>query len=245
MAKHLDTKVLIDETTIPLRVHVERRDNVRIAVGKKHVNLRLPSGLKSHEIDKYMDWAEDWISKQYRTSNMLKTRFETKQYKTGDTLEILGRTYIIHIDFAHRKSHGGKIVGENIFLTLSNLDNKLHTNRAIKQLLSRLVSHSFLPYIKERVHSLNDKFFQKPITEIRLKYNSSNWGSCSSKGNVNLSSRLLFAPLEVIDYVIIHELAHLIEMNHSAKFWNIVRAAMPNYKEKEHWLKKHGNTCDF
>jgi len=63
--------------------------------------------------------------------------------------------------------------------------------------------------------------------------------------NINLSTRLLFAPPPVIDYVIIHELTHLIEMNHSSKFWNIVKSIMPDYKQKEKWLKKNGKFCDF
>jgi len=69
--------------------------------------------------------------------------------------------------------------------------------------------------------------------------------SCSSKSNINLSTRLLFAPSDVIDYVIVHELTHLIEMNHSQKFWNLVKSVMPNYKQKEKWLKEYGKLCDF
>ena len=57
--------------------------------------------------------------------------------------------------------------------------------------------------------------------------------------------RLLFAPPEVVDYVIIHELAHLIELNHSHRFWAEVARAMPNYEEQEAWLKKYGAACDF
>ncbi|MCB0682671.1 MAG: M48 family metallopeptidase, partial [Saprospiraceae bacterium] len=65
------------------------------------------------------------------------------------------------------------------------------------------------------------------------------------KRNINLSTRLLFAPPKVIDYVIIHELAHLVEMNHSRRFWDLVAAAMPDYEEQEKWLKKFGHRCDF
>ena len=76
-------------------------------------------------------------------------------------------------------------------------------------------------------------------------FNSSNWGSCSSNKIINLSTRLLFAPPEVIDYVIIHELAHLVEANHSKRFWDLVASKMPNYKEQEQWLKTHGRHLDF
>jgi predicted metal-dependent hydrolase len=62
---------------------------------------------------------------------------------------------------------------------------------------------------------------------------------------LNFSSRLLFAPQDVQDYVIIHELAHLIELNHSDAFWQLVADAMPNYSEKENWLKENGAACRF
>lgn len=245
MANHLDTEVKVDNKSIPLRVFVEPRRNVRISLGKKHVILRLPKGLQSRQIDEYMSWAEKWINTQFHTSDTIKNRFVSKTYENGDKLTLLGRSYTLYIAYEDRQSHAGKIVGTDMFLTLSNKDKKLNTQRAIKQLLSRLASHSFKPFISKRVHELNNLHFQQEITDIKIKYNSSNWGSCSSKGNVNLSSRLLFAPQEVIDYVIIHELAHLIELNHSSKFWSLVKKAMPSYKQKEKWLKDYGSSCDF
>jgi hypothetical protein len=92
---------------------------------------------------------------------------------------------------------------------------------------------------------MNANTFQQPIRSINLKYNHSNWGSCSHAGNVNLSTRLLFAPRSVQDYVILHELAHLVEMNHSDRFWALVERFMPDYREAEKWLKVNRAKCDF
>lgn len=103
----------------------------------------------------------------------------------------------------------------------------------------------FLPEIRKRVFELNDLYFQQPIQDVRLKYNSTNWGSCSAGRNINLSTRLLFAPDDVRDYVIIHELAHLVELNHSDRFWKLVSEVMPDYEEKEKWLRKNGHLCEF
>ncbi|HRI62460.1 MAG TPA: M48 family metallopeptidase, partial [Saprospiraceae bacterium] len=83
------------------------------------------------------------------------------------------------------------------------------------------------------------------IKSVNLKYNHSNWGSCSAHNNVNLSTRLLFAPQDVQDYVILHELAHLVELNHSDRFWSLVQGYMPDYREKEKWLKLNRSKCDF
>ena len=78
-----------------------------------------------------------------------------------------------------------------------------------------------------------------------MKYNKTNWGSRSTKNNINISTRLLFAPKDVQEYVFIHELAHFFEMNHSKRFWDIVGKIMPDYKEKERWLKINNAKCDF
>ena len=90
------------------------------------------------------------------------------------------------------------------------------------------------------VMTLNKKY-----NTVILKYLNSRWGSCSVKGNINISLRLLLAPMEVVEYVILHELCHLQEMNHSARFWHLVASYMPNYKNQERWLKENGHLCDF
>lgn len=76
---------------------------------------------------------------------------------------------------------------------------------------------------------------------ITIRRQKSRWGSCSSKGNLNFNVALMRAPIEVLDYVVVHELCHRLEMNHSAAFWANVERVLPNYKEQEQWLKEHGD----
>ena len=83
------------------------------------------------------------------------------------------------------------------------------------------------------------------VKNVKLSNASQRWGSCSSRGNINLNWRLILAPVEVIDYVIIHELAHTRELNHSDKFWKIVADIMPDYKKHRKWLKDNGNKIEF
>lgn len=75
---------------------------------------------------------------------------------------------------------------------------------------------------------------------FRLKDQKTRWGSCSSLGNINLNWRLIQAPAWVIDYVVVHELAHLEELNHSKAFWSIVSKHCPKYREAKIWLKANG-----
>lgn len=76
---------------------------------------------------------------------------------------------------------------------------------------------------------------------ITIRNQHTRWGSCSSKGNLNFNCLLMLCPDEVVDYVVVHELCHRIEMNHSKKFWALVAQTMPDYKIKKQWLKDHGS----
>lgn len=75
---------------------------------------------------------------------------------------------------------------------------------------------------------------------ITIRNQKTRWGSCSGKGNLNFNCLLMQAPEEVLDYVIIHELCHRKEMNHSKRFWEQVEKIMPDYKKRRDWLKEHG-----
>ena len=75
---------------------------------------------------------------------------------------------------------------------------------------------------------------------ITIRNQKSRWGSCSAKGNLNFNVGLLLAPPEVLDYVVVHELCHRKEMNHSPKFWAEVSKLIPDYKQHEKWLKNNG-----
>ncbi len=75
---------------------------------------------------------------------------------------------------------------------------------------------------------------------ITVREQKTRWGSCSSRRNLNFNWRLLLAPDEIVDYVVVHELAHLREMNHSAKFYAIIESILPDYKNRQNWLKENG-----
>lgn len=75
---------------------------------------------------------------------------------------------------------------------------------------------------------------------ISIREQKTRWGSCSSRGNLNFNWKLALMPEEILDYVVVHELAHRVEMNHSPAFWAIVGRVLPDYKERRAWLKEYG-----
>ena len=235
----------VDALDVPVRIVRERRNSIRFAVGKSALLVRVPHFLSDQEEERQMERLQQWANQQFRRHPNIRERFQPFQYKTGDQLQVGTRSYLLNIVFEDRASHRGTLRNGTISLILSNQEQPLALAKATRKLLSRVVAADFLPQIRKRVYELNDLYFQQPVQDVRLKYNSTNWGSCSTGRNINLSTRLLFAPDEVRDYVIIHELAHLVELNHSDRFWKLVSEAMPDFEEKEKWLRKNGHLCEF
>lgn len=239
--------VTVDGQEVPFRIYIERRNSVRVSFGRSSINLRIPSSLSSKAREKHFADAVSWVKNHVKKNPIALDRYKTKNYDDKAEIDIYGESIGIKVSYKDRKSGSGKYnqKTKTIDLSLPLGIEGMQKDKMIKTLLSRVCGQLFLPQITERVMKINDKCFHKEINSVNLKYNKSNWGSCSTASNINLSTRLLFAPFEVIDYVIIHELAHLYEMNHSDRFWNIVSQVMPDYKEKEHWLKVNGAKCDF
>lgn len=233
------------EQPVLVKIYIEKRKNTRFSIGKNAVIIRMPLRTSKIHQQQFLKQLETWATTQFDQRDKLRANFFGKSYKDGDTIEIMGKKYSIHIKKEARKTHVGKIKNNEIYITLSQNNPSLFQQKAIKTLLSRTIAKDCLPQVERRVDEWNDQYFQENIQAIRLKQNQSNWGSCSSNRNLNFSTRLLFAPNDVINYVIVHELAHLKELNHSAKFWKIVANVMPDYKEKEHWLKENGHLCSF
>lgn len=92
--------------------------------------------------------------------------------------------------------------------------------------------------IRERLVHFN-LHYQFDYNRVFFRNQKTRWGSCSSKRNLNFNWRLVLAPLDILDYVVVHELCHLEQMNHSKAFWNLVAEQAPDYKKRRKWLKEN------
>ena len=238
-------EIEIKDIPVPYKVYSEYRSSVRASIGKKAAILRIPRIISTSASEKHRKWFFTWLKKQMEKHPDLLHRFDRRVYRSGDPFIVNQDIFMLDITEDDRKSHRARLKGNTIFIKLSSQEDISEQRAAIPTLLSRVLSSHYLPEITDRVHWWNDRFFNEEINDVKLKLNLSNWGSCSLQRNINLSSRLLFAPEDVRDYVMVHELAHLKEMNHSRRFWSIVEAVMPDYKQKEKWLKENGHLCYF
>ena len=235
----------IGEQQFIVKIITEKRNNFRVSIGKKSINIYTPNFLQREELFKNIEKMKSW-AKQKILQNPKKFQKEPiKVYNDGQEIIAGAEKYFLKIDYSDKSSSSARIRDNVIYLNISSNLNDSQKSKHISTLISRCLARKKLPEVKRRVEELNNLHFQQEIRKVFLKYNQSNWGSCSEKGNINISTRILLAPQEVFDYLCVHELAHLIEKNHSSKFWALVEKAIPDYKEKEKWLKENGGNCKF
>ncbi len=228
-----------------IKVYFEHRHDSAVSIGKTAINIRIPDFLnrdeKARELLRMKMWA---IGKIKEKPERFKPEPQ-KGYKDGELLKIGNEEYTLKICYKDKQSSSAKLNGSIIELSIMSQLPKEKRDKHASSLLSRIIAAKRLPELEKKLHELNEKHFNQKINRVFFKNIKSRWGSCSEAGNINISTRLLFAPDNVLESVCIHELAHLIEQNHSERFWALVEKAMPDYKEAHGWLKENGGSCGF
>ncbi|MBX3043359.1 MAG: M48 family metallopeptidase [Candidatus Kapabacteria bacterium] len=201
----------------------------------KQANVVISAPLKMaiSDINNFIDEKRDWIEKTRQ--KIIENQAPKRLFNDGDTIPFLGIERRINIL-------------PNYKYAAEFLDGKFNLSSNIqpqaKEYLSRLFKNLAWNHFAPRIHYLAKQYNFK-FKAVKISSAQTKWGSCSNHGNINLAWRLVMAPEDVIDYVIIHELAHTVEANHSHKFWKIVENIIPDYKQKRQWLKDNGKYLDL
>jgi hypothetical protein len=233
----------LNKRLVSIQVHIEMRNNVRFSFGKDKLIFRIPnyfdSTAKNTSYKNGLKWAEKAINKKPHLLN----RIAGKDYTGILQYKLMDIEWKLSISYADNSKIKHSFYSNQLLLQLPN--EYLNSSKLIPKILSKIFAKKYKNNLIEEVNYINQQYFNKEISNIRLKYNSSNWGSCSSKGNLNFSTRVLLLPKSVREYVIIHEMCHLIQMNHSDKFWKEVAKRCRDYKKAELFLNNQAGPLDF
>jgi predicted metal-dependent hydrolase len=156
-----------------------------------------------------------------------------------EKIVILGDIY--SINYSEKKFLKPRVIqsGFNITIFSTSLEA-----REFKVILDKWITSFAKKIIERRVVELST-IYGFHFNRISVRNQSTRWGSCSSNKNLNFNWRLILGPKMILDYVIIHELAHTLQMNHSKAFWAIVQNIIPEYKSLRLWLKKNGQLLKY
>lgn len=233
--KYLD----IDGCQVPLRVSFSNRRDIRYSFSHTGLNYACPRGLTKQDFVKYLEELRIWARKQFEAKPSLRERYLPPQYQSGQVIQTCFQPFQLDI-IEDQPMSLGKRDGLDIRIFIESNLSDYQRQKLFNHLLGKLIAPCLIPQLTERVEELNDQYFRVPVHGLGLRNNQGRWGSCSSDGKLSFATRLMLAPLEVVDYVIIHELAHRLEMNHSSDYWALVARAMPDFERHERFLKEEG-----
>lgn len=228
--------ITINGKIITYELTKSRRKSLTITVKSDGtIQVKAPSFVSQKEIDDFLKRKGNWITEKIDRFSQLE-KVKVIKLAPGDSLSFLGKDYTLIINREERKRTKVSVneLNREIILTTGY-------NTAAKEKDSALESW-LRQCAKELIHE-KAAYFAKILhvtyAAIRIKDQKSLWGSCSAQGNLNFNWRIIMAPEEIMDYLIVHELCHRLFMNHSADFWRCVERILPNYKQLRKWLKEN------
>jgi predicted metal-dependent hydrolase len=175
--------------------------------------VRAPHRIPLSQIESLIAQKEAWIRRKRAEAASRQAQSRSPRFEDGALFPFLGCDYPLKLDSSYLHA------AANLFTDWYRLQAR--------------------DIITQRVHLLSSRHsFQ--AGKIRITSPRTRWGSCGAKGSLNFNWRLVIAPQPVIDYVVIHELVHLRQRNHSSAFWSEVGKLMPVYRQHQKWLKDHG-----
>lgn len=215
-----------------------RTKTATITVEEGVVCVVVPNKLDSVRINKLLKDKKRWIKEKIALHRKAQPK-STKQFVSGESFSYLGRNYRLKVQQGNyqpiKLTHGRFAITlragvENPDLIQDSLLSwyKQHADIKLKEKAKRFVNMMGVEY-----------------NSVSLKTYRSRWGSCSIEGDITFNYKIIMAPNSIVDYVVVHELCHLIHHDHSPKFWREVERLIPNYAECKDWLKNNGGSLSL
>ncbi|HHV97959.1 MAG TPA: M48 family metallopeptidase [Clostridiaceae bacterium] len=218
-----------------------KRKTIGITIDRNgEVKVHAPFYASDRQVFEVVRKEADWIIKKVKEVTERNSKLICRQFVNGEKFLYIGKEYSLEIVEKDSGRSGVLIQEDTLAVYISQGLSGEIRKQAIKEALIKWYRQRFADIIKERFEKYSSQLKVSPC-KVVIKDQKTRWGSCSKKGNINMNWRLIMAPVEIIDYVVVHELCHLKVMNHSKDFWNLVASILPNYNERRKWLKVNGN----
>lgn len=217
-------------------VRSPKRKKLTITVERNRaIIVHAPESASEETIHRLVDSKRQWLFEKLHHERKYQDRVHPpgKEVVNGESAPYLGTDYRIEI----ADTANGEVEFSRLFTIPSAYQGK--KREALKAWYIARAKETILPRVTKAASELGVAPKAAKIVDNRYR-----WGSCTVNNAVSFNWRLIKAPMFVIDYVVVHELAHLLESNHTARFWNIVRASSPTMEKARAWLKEHGQVLE-
>ncbi|MDR1322714.1 MAG: M48 family metallopeptidase [Gracilibacteraceae bacterium] len=204
-----------------------KRRTLALHVRGGQVEARAPLHMPKAEIDRFVQAKEKWLTDKLAESKGLARKREAFSLGYGDSILCRGREYPLAAETGDKSGFDG----ERFYIPpgLTPAEIKMCCVQIYRIIARRVLTPKTAEFAA--------RMGVRPAA-VKISGAKTRWGSCSSRGSVNYSWRLIMADDDMVDYVVVHELAHLVEMNHSGRFWNIVENVLPDFRRRKARLKE-------
>jgi len=214
-------------------IQSNRANVLFLALPERGIQVYAPKYMRLRDVDDMVRQRSDELKDmQRRVEQKLEADRWAHPVTDGSPLLIEGNRCTLRLHRGARRA--GELEGDEYHLTVPRPDNDPEVRAAIRATLSNRA----LERIRQRLNYYAPRVGRRP-NRVTIRDQKTRWGSCSRKGNLNFNWKLIMAPPQALDYVVIHELCHLHEFNHSPRFWALVAGQMPDYEVWKKWLKEH------
>lgn len=218
--------------TIRFEIKYKNRKTIGITLDAYgNIEVQAPKGVPNDRVLQFLE--ENWSLIQQKLNEMQERLLGPKEkvYDHGESFLYVGNTYPIKV-FQDLNIEQDYVLfkDDTLHIYVQQLEDE-----NIKKALKRFYYQQCKALVEKSIQSHQSNFRVKPRS-IRISDSKSTWGTCDSKRQLTFNWRLAMAPQMVIDYVVVHEMCHMVHLNHDRSFWRLVGKIMPDYKEQENWL---------
>lgn len=229
-------KVMLTIHELSIQIKRSKRRTLGLSVNKCQVTAHAPLKLPEQKIRDFIELKLPWIRKALEKQS-LRPVSHNKTFEAGEVFLFLGEEY--RLAFQSNSAISVQLE-KGILIVYSGANAAMAGNKVwIQRQLKQWYSQQALKYLTERSQYFSKKM-RLHYLSIKIQHYKSKWGSCSIQGHIHYNYLIMLAPPEIIDYLVVHELAHLKHHNHSPCFWQLVAIFVPQYKECRRWLKDNG-----
>ena len=220
---------------IPVIVWFEERNRLRITVSPdKSIVAKAPLDYSIEEVRVKLEKRASWMNRQLEYFDQYHPIMPDRQYISGETYYFLGRQYRLKVTAG--SENDVKLIGKFFMLTTTQPENQ----KIKRQILQDWYTSHARVFIQKRIELFVGRLIELGAKTPEIKYCRMNkrWGSCTPLGVITFNTELIKAPTHCIDYVVLHELCHLVHEGHSAKFYHLLDILMPDWKKRKDRLEK-------
>ncbi len=224
----------IKDTIIEYNLEKKRIKNYYISIKDGIVTVKVPSQTSQEKIEQLLFERAEWVLKN--VENQKSKIQKPYEYVEGEIFKVLGKEVVLNIFYEKRKKPNLRF-WRNKFLVSLPLEKQENAKEEIQKLIDKFYTDLAEKEIERAMRKMTMKVGIAP-NEYKIKNLKSTWGNCSTSGNISINKKVVQYSRHAIEYVCLHEICHLQNMNHSRMFWDMVEKYMRDYKKAEEELKK-------